>query len=50
MGKACGMHGTDENYMCNFSLKTEDTTCEYLEVFIYCSFNDAGNLQYNRVK
>ena len=28
------MHGTNENCMCNFSLKAEDTTCECLEVFI----------------
>ena len=37
MGEACGMHGTDKCCMCNFSLKTEDTTCEYLEVFIFLS-------------
>jgi hypothetical protein len=50
MGEACSMYGTDENCLCNFSLKTEGATCEYLEVCIYCSFNDAGNPHYNRVK
>jgi len=50
MGEACCMRATDENCMCNFSLKTENTTCECLEVFVYCSFNDAGNPHYNRVK
>jgi len=50
MGEACGMRATDENCVCSFRLKTGDTTCEYLEVFIYCSFNDARNSHYNRVK
>jgi len=49
MGEACSMHTTDENCLCNFSLKTENTFCEYLEVFICCSFNAAGNPHYNRV-